>query len=135
MIDVQAREITEKDLEAGLRLAHPEVSEQFCSYAFVSVSREVLTCLALIFQAVKFLEPQIRLAARAGKNKKDYKLSMVSEKTLEKVRNLAETQIEAVFTDSSYGKVHTNFFVQQTSFREIIFLNPWCFASACLLSV
>ncbi|KAG8637820.1 hypothetical protein MANES_15G166700v8 [Manihot esculenta] len=78
MIDVQAREITEKDLEAGLRLAHPE--------------------------AVKFLEPQIRLAARAGKNKKDYKLSMVSEKTLEKVRNLAETQIEAVFTDSSYGK-------------------------------
>lgn len=27
MIDVQAREITEKDLEAGLRLAHPEVSD------------------------------------------------------------------------------------------------------------
>lgn len=26
MIDVQAREISEKDLEAGLRLAHPEVS-------------------------------------------------------------------------------------------------------------
>lgn len=25
MIDVQAREISEKDLEAGLRLAHPEV--------------------------------------------------------------------------------------------------------------
>ncbi|XP_057992147.1 polyribonucleotide nucleotidyltransferase 2, mitochondrial isoform X2 [Hevea brasiliensis] len=78
MIDVQAREILEKDLEAGLRLAHPE--------------------------AVKYLEPQIRLAARAGKNKKDYKLSMVSEKTLEEVRNLAETQIESVFTDSSYGK-------------------------------
>ena len=28
MIDVQAREITEKDLEAGLRLAHPEVSHR-----------------------------------------------------------------------------------------------------------
>lgn len=27
MIDVQAREISEKDLEAGLRLAHPEVSD------------------------------------------------------------------------------------------------------------
>lgn len=26
MIDVQAREISEKDLKAGLRLAHPEVS-------------------------------------------------------------------------------------------------------------
>lgn len=25
MIDVQAREISEKDLEAGLKLAHPEV--------------------------------------------------------------------------------------------------------------
>ncbi|EEF37688.1 polyribonucleotide nucleotidyltransferase 2, mitochondrial [Ricinus communis] len=78
MIDVQAREISEKDLEAALRLAHPE--------------------------AVKYLEPQIRLAAKAGKDKKDYKLSMVSERILEKVRNLAETQIEAVFTDSSYGK-------------------------------
>lgn len=26
MIDVQAREISEKDLQAGLRLAHPEVT-------------------------------------------------------------------------------------------------------------
>ncbi|KAA3455940.1 polyribonucleotide nucleotidyltransferase 2, mitochondrial [Gossypium australe] len=58
MIDVQAREITEKDLEAGLRLAHPE--------------------------AVKYLEPQIRLAAKAGKQKKEYKLSMVSEQIFEK---------------------------------------------------
>ncbi|XP_062151411.1 polyribonucleotide nucleotidyltransferase 2, mitochondrial [Alnus glutinosa] len=78
MIDVQAREISEKDLEAGLRLAHPE--------------------------AVKYLEPQIRLAAKAGKCKKEYKLSMVSDGTLEKVRNLAEAPIEAVFTDPSYGK-------------------------------
>ncbi|KAH7851694.1 hypothetical protein Vadar_015417 [Vaccinium darrowii] len=78
MIDVQAREISERDLEAALRLAHPE--------------------------AVKYLEPQIRLAARAGKQKKEYKLSMMSEMTLEKVRNLAEAPIEAVFTDPTCGK-------------------------------
>ena len=28
MIDVQAREISEKDLESGLRMAHPEVSHR-----------------------------------------------------------------------------------------------------------
>ncbi|RVW46672.1 Polyribonucleotide nucleotidyltransferase 2, mitochondrial [Vitis vinifera] len=78
MIDVQAREISEKDLEAALRLAHPE--------------------------AVRYLEPQIRLAARAGKSKKEYTLSMVSDITFEKVRNLAEAPIEAVFTDHTYGK-------------------------------
>ncbi|KAK2661727.1 hypothetical protein Ddye_000301 [Dipteronia dyeriana] len=78
MIDVQAREISEKDLEAGLRLAHPE--------------------------AVKYLEPQIRLAAKAGKHKKEYKLSMISDRTLENVSSLAEASIEAVFTDPSYGK-------------------------------
>ncbi|CAL5368211.1 unnamed protein product [Camellia sinensis] len=78
MIDVQARQISERDLEAALRLAHPE--------------------------AVKYLEPQIRLAAKAGKQKKEYKLSMVSERTLDKIRNLAEAPIEAVFTDPTYGK-------------------------------
>ncbi|KAK4750549.1 hypothetical protein SAY87_004031 [Trapa incisa] len=78
MMDVQAREISEKDLEAGLRLAHTE--------------------------AVKYLEPQIKLAAKAGKNKKEYKLSMVSDRTLEKVRDLAAAPIGAVFTDPSYGK-------------------------------
>ncbi|XP_044466313.1 polyribonucleotide nucleotidyltransferase 2, mitochondrial isoform X2 [Mangifera indica] len=78
MIDVQAREISEKDLEASLRLAHPE--------------------------AAKYLEPQIRLAAKVGKHKKEYKLSMISDRTLEKVSNLAAVPIEAVFTDPSYGK-------------------------------
>lgn len=78
MIDVQACEISEKDLEAGLRLAHPE--------------------------AVKFLEPQIRLAAKAGKQKKEYTLSLISNTTMEKVRNLSEAPIEAIFTDPSYGK-------------------------------
>ncbi|KAL6520229.1 Polyribonucleotide nucleotidyltransferase 2, mitochondrial [Orobanche minor] len=78
MIDVQAREISEKDLEAALRLAHPE--------------------------AVKYLDPQMRLAAKAGKQKKEYKLSMVSEETYEKISSLAEAPIEAVFTDPTYGK-------------------------------
>ncbi|XP_008230570.1 PREDICTED: polyribonucleotide nucleotidyltransferase 2, mitochondrial [Prunus mume] len=78
MIDVQAREISEKDLEAGLRLAHPE--------------------------AVKYIEPQIKLAAKAGKHKKEYKLSMMPDRTLEKVGKLAEVPIEAVFTDPTYGK-------------------------------
>ncbi|KAI5341196.1 PREDICTED: polyribonucleotide nucleotidyltransferase [Prunus dulcis] len=78
MIDVQAREISEKDLEAGLRLAHPE--------------------------AVKYIEPQIKLAAKAGKHKKEYKLSMMPDRTLEKVGKLAEAPIEAVFTDPTYGK-------------------------------
>ena len=60
------------------------------------------------YQAVKYIEPQIRLAVKAGKHKKDYKLSLVSDRTLEKVRNLTESKIEAVFTDPSYGKVREN---------------------------
>ncbi|KAI3848667.1 hypothetical protein MKX03_024480 [Papaver bracteatum] len=51
MVDVQAQEITEKDLEAALKLAHQE--------------------------AVKYIVPQIKLAKQAGKCKKDYKLSML----------------------------------------------------------
>ncbi|CAJ2665344.1 unnamed protein product [Trifolium pratense] len=78
MIDVEAREISDKDLQAGLRFAHTE--------------------------AVKYIEPQIRLAAKVGKSKKEYKLSLLSDKTLEKVRNLAEAPIKDVFTDPSYGK-------------------------------
>ncbi|KAI3813143.1 hypothetical protein L1987_17859 [Smallanthus sonchifolius] len=78
MIDVQAHEISEKDLEAAFRFAHPE--------------------------AVKFIEPQLKLAARAGKQKKEYKLSLVSERTMDKIRNLTEKPIEAIFTDPSYGK-------------------------------
>ncbi|KAG6476638.1 hypothetical protein ZIOFF_065883 [Zingiber officinale] len=78
MIDVQAREITENDLQAGLKLAHPE--------------------------AIKYIDPQIRLAEKAGKKKREYKLSMISDSALEKIRSIAEAPIEAVFTDSSYGK-------------------------------
>ncbi|XP_068643525.1 polyribonucleotide nucleotidyltransferase 2, mitochondrial [Aristolochia californica] len=78
MIDVQAREISERDLEAGLRLAHLE--------------------------AGKFIEPQLRLASKAGKSKKQYKLSMISDATLEKIGSMAESSIENVFSDPKYGK-------------------------------
>lgn len=56
-------------------------------------------------QAVKYIDPQIRLAEKAGKKKKEYKLSMISDRTLEKIQSLAKAPIEAVFTDSTYGKV------------------------------
>ncbi|CAN8256312.1 unnamed protein product [Cochlearia groenlandica] len=78
MIDAQAREISDEDFDAALRVAHPE--------------------------AIKYIDPQIRLAAKAGKQKKEYKLSMLSEKTLERVTDLAAARIESVFTDPSYGK-------------------------------
>ncbi|XP_062222750.1 polyribonucleotide nucleotidyltransferase 2, mitochondrial-like [Phragmites australis] len=78
MIDVQAREITERDLQAGMKLAHSE--------------------------AVKCIDPQIRLAKRAGKEKKEYKISLISDKSYEKIRTLSEAPIEEVFTDSTYGK-------------------------------
>ncbi|TVU29213.1 hypothetical protein EJB05_20771, partial [Eragrostis curvula] len=78
MIDVQAREITERDLQAGMKLAHSE--------------------------AVKYIDPQIRLAKRAGKEKREYKISLISDNSYEKIRALSEAPIEEVFTDSSYGK-------------------------------
>ncbi|KAJ8447223.1 hypothetical protein Cgig2_030454 [Carnegiea gigantea] len=78
IIDVQAREISEKDLKGALSLAHPE--------------------------AASYLEPQIRLASKAGKRKKEYRLSMMPASTMEKIKNLSEARIEAVFTDSTYGK-------------------------------
>ncbi|KAK3158463.1 hypothetical protein QOZ80_2AG0137560 [Eleusine coracana subsp. coracana] len=78
MIDVQAREITERDLQAGMKLAHSE--------------------------AVKCIDPQIRLAKRAGKEKKEYKISLISDTSYEKIRTLAEASIEEVFMDSAYGK-------------------------------
>lgn len=56
---------------------------------------------------MKYLEPQLRLAAKAGKQKKDYKLYMVSDDTFEKIRSLSESPIEAVFTDPTYGKVYS----------------------------
>jgi hypothetical protein len=45
------------------------------------------------------------LAKRAGKEKKEYKISLISDTSYEKIRTLSEAPIEEVFTDSSYGKV------------------------------
>ena len=108
MIDVQAREISERDLEVGIRLAHPEVSwiSSYSYFFFFLSTAELIPRISLISQAVKCLEPQIRLAAKAGKHKKEYKLSMVTDKSLEKIGNIAEAEIAAVFSDASYGKVH-----------------------------
>ncbi|KAG8384851.1 hypothetical protein BUALT_Bualt04G0161400 [Buddleja alternifolia] len=78
MMDVQALGISENDLKDALRVAHTE--------------------------EVKCLEPQRRLAHKAGKEKHEYKLSMVSEETYEKIRSLSEAPIEALFTNSAYGK-------------------------------
>ncbi|KAI3858468.1 hypothetical protein MKX03_014828 [Papaver bracteatum] len=77
MVDVQAQEITEKDLEAALKLAHQE--------------------------AVKYIAPQIKLAKHAGKCKKYYKLSMLAkDNTVRKIEKLAETPFEAaLFPDSA----------------------------------
>jgi len=79
MIYVQACEITERDLQAGMKLAHSE--------------------------AIKCIDPQIRLAKRAGKEKKEYKISLISDTSFDKIRTLSEAPIEEVLTDSSYGKV------------------------------
>jgi polyribonucleotide nucleotidyltransferase len=59
----------------------------------------------MIVQAAKYIELQSRLAAKAGKSKKEYKLSLLSGKTPEKVRNMAEAPIKDVFTDLSNGKM------------------------------
>lgn len=56
----------------------------------------------------------MKLAAKAGKIKKEYKLSMMSDRTMEKVRELAEAPIEAVFTDPTYGKVHAVYFCRRS---------------------
>jgi hypothetical protein len=45
------------------------------------------------------------MAKRAGKEKKEYKLSLISDESYKKIRTLSEAPIEEVFTDSTYGKV------------------------------
>ena len=53
---------------------------------------------------------------------------MLSDSTMEKVRNLAEAPIEAVFTDPNYGKVtlHAPFFLSRCAFNvlEVVFIPP-----------
>ncbi|KAI3877703.1 hypothetical protein MKW98_020184 [Papaver atlanticum] len=77
MVDVQAQEVSERDLKAALQLAHSE--------------------------AVKYLDPQRRLASKAGR-RKDYKLAMLAPRTDKKVESLAEAPIGAVLTDPKLRK-------------------------------
>lgn len=96
----------------------------------------------MIVQAVKYLEPQLRLAAKAGKQKKDYKLYTVSKDTFEKIRSLSEGPIEAVFTDPTYGKVHSEYrkywylhkesYYLTLQYLTVLFISPdaLCFVSA-----
>jgi polyribonucleotide nucleotidyltransferase len=65
----------------------------------------VFSCVHYYAQAIKCIDPQIRLAKRAGKEKKEYKISLISDASYEKIRTFSEAPIEEVFTDSSYGKV------------------------------
>ncbi|XP_026441136.1 polyribonucleotide nucleotidyltransferase 2, mitochondrial-like [Papaver somniferum] len=79
MVDVQANDVVEEDLEVALRLAHQE--------------------------AVKYIDPQIKLADKAGKCKKDYKLSMrFKESTVLKIESLAETPFEAAHDSAAYDQ-------------------------------
>lgn len=78
MIETQAREISNQDLTDALHLAHSE--------------------------AIKLIDPQLKLAVKVQNQKKQFKLYTISERTLEKVERLARTSIETVFADSTYGK-------------------------------
>jgi hypothetical protein len=62
-------------------------------------------CFSYCEQAVKYIEPQIKLAEKAGKKKREYRLSLISDKSFEKIKSLSEAPIEEVFTDPTYGKV------------------------------
>lgn len=55
------------------------------------------------------------MAEKAGKRKREYKLSMITERTIEKIKSLAEGPIEAVFTDSAYGKVNYLFYLHYSN--------------------
>lgn len=78
MIETQAREITNNDLIDALHLSHSE--------------------------AIKLIEPQLKLAAKVQNQKKQFKLYTISDRTLEKIEGLARTSIETVFADPTYGK-------------------------------
>jgi polyribonucleotide nucleotidyltransferase len=78
MIETQAREISNTDLIDALHLAHRE--------------------------AIKLIEPQLKLAAKVQNQKKQFKLYTISDRTLERVESLARSSIETVFADPTYGK-------------------------------
>eukprot|EP00252_Welwitschia_mirabilis_P024988 TRINITY_DN7648_c0_g1_i1.p1 TRINITY_DN7648_c0_g1~~TRINITY_DN7648_c0_g1_i1.p1 ORF type:complete len:1012 (-),score=254.90 TRINITY_DN7648_c0_g1_i1:461-3496(-) len=78
MIEAQAREISNNDLKAALCLAHKE--------------------------AVKLIEPQLRLAAKVNNRKKQFQLFPIPQRTLERIESLAKDPIESVFSDPTYEK-------------------------------
>eukprot|EP00249_Psilotum_nudum_P016788 c25988_g1_i1 orf=158-3031(+) len=78
MIETQAREISNNDLKAAFYLAHEE--------------------------AQKLIPPQLRLASKVQNKKRSFESKTASKDILEKLRSIAEDQIEAVMGDPSYGK-------------------------------
>ncbi|XP_002976027.2 polyribonucleotide nucleotidyltransferase 2, mitochondrial isoform X2 [Selaginella moellendorffii] len=78
MIETQAREITNKDFTAALKLAHSEAS--------------------------KLIEPQRRLAAKVGNRKRPVQVVKVDVPVLEKIRGLSEEHIKAVVNNPTLGK-------------------------------
>lgn len=78
MMETQAREISNKDLQSAFHLAHAEAS--------------------------KLIPPQLRLASKVQNRKRLVKTITVEKEVLEKIRSKAESGIAAVMGDSSYGK-------------------------------
>lgn len=78
MIEAQAREITNKDLIAALKLAHEE--------------------------AVKLIPPQLRLSGKLCNQKRVVELFSVQSTVVDKVRSLAGKHIQTILDDNRYGK-------------------------------
>jgi polyribonucleotide nucleotidyltransferase len=78
MIETQAREITNQDYIAALHLAHAE--------------------------ATKLIPPQLSLAAKVAVQKRPLPILTVPPEILSKVRSLAQSPIEAVMSNSAFGK-------------------------------
>ncbi|CAM6101524.1 unnamed protein product [Calypogeia fissa] len=78
MIETQAAEITNEDYASALSLAHSE--------------------------AIKLIDPQLRLAAKVRNQKRDVQLLNIPESVLEKIRSVATDPIQAVMGNPLYGK-------------------------------
>ncbi|KAL2612867.1 hypothetical protein R1flu_024559 [Riccia fluitans] len=78
MIETQAAEITNNDYAAALHLAHSE--------------------------AIKLIEPQLRLAAKVKNEKRPVSLLTVPDSVLEKIRKIAEEPIRSVMENPLFGK-------------------------------
>lgn len=56
-------------------------------------------------QAIKLIDPQLRLAAKVRNQKRDVQLLTIPESILEKIRSIATEPIRAVMENPLYGKV------------------------------